>query len=247
MKINKKLLFIPIIVAVAVFIGVYFYYYREDDNSLTITEKNWIEENITTLVDIEVITDYPIYGDQDGVFQSFIKGFEEAANIEFNQISYQKEAVSSTSGFRFRLLSSSDELTEKDLLINEDVYILVGKNKVNFDKVSDISNLKLGVLTSDVTDISYYLSSGTGLTYKSYDESDKVFAALDSGDVDMIIVPHIMYLNKVLAEGKDYSINFTLAEMSKKIVLTLSNEDTKLNDIMKKYFIYVKLKLIIKN
>ena len=52
---------------------VYFYYYREDDNSLTITEKNWIEENITTLVDIEVISDYPIYGDQDGVFASFIK------------------------------------------------------------------------------------------------------------------------------------------------------------------------------
>ena len=236
MKVNKKLLLIPIVVAFLVFIGVYFYYYREDDNSLTITEKNWIEENITTLVDIEVISDYPIYGDQDGVFASFIKGFEEAGNIEFNQISYQKESVSNTSGFRFRVLSSSDELTEKDLLINEDVYILVGKNKMNFDKVSDISNLKLGVLTSDVADISYYLSSGTGLTYKSYDESDKVFAALDSGDVDMIIVPHIMYLNKVLASDRDYYINFTLAEMSKKIVFTLSNEDTKLNDIIKKYF-----------
>ena len=47
MKINKKLvIFIPILVAVLVFIGVYLYYYSEDINSLTVTDKNWIEENI---------------------------------------------------------------------------------------------------------------------------------------------------------------------------------------------------------
>lgn len=236
MKLNKKLLFIPLIVAIAVFIGVYFYYYREDDNSLTITEKNWIEENITTLVDIEVISDYPIYGEKNGVFASFIDGFENAGNIEFNQISYQKEGSSTTKGYRFRVLTSGEELTDKDLLINEDVYIVIGKEKRNFDKVSDISNLKLGVLTNDVADISYYLSSGSGLIYKSYDESDKVFEALDKGDVDMIVVPHIMYLNKVLASDNDYSINFTLSEMSRKIVLTLSDDDSKLNDIIEKYF-----------
>ena len=79
MKINKKLLLIPVVVAVVVFIAVYFYYYREDINSLTVTDKNWIEENVTSLVDIEVITDYPIYGDSDSaVFGSFISGFEEA-------------------------------------------------------------------------------------------------------------------------------------------------------------------------
>ena len=40
MKINKKLLFIPIVVAAIVFIVVYFYYYSEDINSLTVTDKN---------------------------------------------------------------------------------------------------------------------------------------------------------------------------------------------------------------
>lgn len=236
MKVNKKLLFIPILIAIVVFVGVYFYYYREDNNSLTITEKNWIEENVTSLIDIEVISDYPIYGDKDGVFSDFISGFEEATNVEFNQISYLKEDTANTKGYRFRILSSDEELTDKDLLINEDVYILVGKQKQTFNNVSDISNLKLGVLSNDVGDISYYMSSGNDLTYKSYDESDKVFEALDKGDVDMIVIPHIMYLNKVLSNGSSYSINFTLSEMNKKIVLTLSDEDTKLNDIMKKYF-----------
>lgn len=236
MKMNKKLLFIPIVIAIIVFFGVYFYYYREDNNSLTVTEKNWIEENVTALVDIEVISDYPIYGDKNGVFANFINGFEEAADIEFNQISYQKEDNSNTKGYRFRVLSNDEQLTDNDLLINEDVYILVGKEKRNFDRISDIANLKIGVLTNDVADISYYMSSGNGLTYKSYDDSEKLFAALNNGDVDTVVVPHIMYLNKVLSSESNYSINFTLSEMSKKIVLTLNDEDSKLNDIMKKYF-----------
>mgnify|MGYP003294707446 CR=1 FL=1 len=72
MKINKKLIiFIPILVAVLVFIGVYLYYYSEDINSLTVTDKNWIEENIQSLVDIEVVSDYPIYGEKNGVFDDF--------------------------------------------------------------------------------------------------------------------------------------------------------------------------------
>ena len=124
MKINKKLLFIPIVVAVVVFFAVYFYYYSEDINSLTITDKNWVEENITSLVDVEVITEYPIYGDsENGVFGSFISGFEDATGVEFNKISYQKEGTSNTKGLRFRVLDSDEELGKKDLLISEDVYL----------------------------------------------------------------------------------------------------------------------------
>lgn len=236
MKLNKKLLLIPIFVAIAVFIGVYFYYYREDINSLTVTDKNWIEENITSLVDIEVISDYPIYGDKDGVFASFISGFEEAADIEFNQLSYLKEGTTNTKKYRFRVLSSDEKLTDKDLFINEDVYILVSKNKKTYDKVSDLSGLKLGVLSDDATNISYYLSGGSNLVYKSYEDSDLLFTALDNNQIDAVVVPHVMYLNKVLSSEKNYYINFTLGEMSKKIVLTLSDDDSKLNNIIKKYF-----------
>ena len=240
MKINKKLvIFIPILVAVLVFIGVYLYYYSEDINSLTVTDKNWIEENIQSLVDIEVVSDYPIYGEKNGVFDDFISGFEDATGVEFNRISYLKEGMSSTDSYRFRVLSNSDELTEKDLLINEDVYILVSLSSAtlkNYDHISDFSNLKIGVLSVDFDDINYYMSSGSNLTYKSYDDSDKLFEALDNGSVNTIVVPHIMYLNKILDGSKNYRIDYTLSEMSKRLVLTLSKEDSKLNDILEKYF-----------
>ena len=240
MKINKKLIiFIPILVAVLVFIGVYLYYYSEDINSLTVTDKNWIEENIQSLVDIEVVSDYPIYGEKNGVFDDFISGFENATGIEFNRISYLKEGMSNTNSYRFRVLSNSDELTEKDLLINEDVYVLISLSSTalkNYDHISDFSNLKIGVLNVDFDDINYYMSSGSNLTYKSYDDSDKLFAALDNGSVNTIVVPHIMYLNKILDGTKNYRIDYTLSEMSKRLVLTLSKDDSKLNDILEKYF-----------
>ena len=237
MKINKKLIiFIPILISMVVFVCVYLYYYREDINSLTVTDKNWIEENITSLVDIEVISDYPIYGDNNGVFDDFILGFESATEVEFNQISYLKEGNSNSNGYRFRVVSNNEKLTDNDLVINEDVYILVSLEKKNYDHISDLNNLVIGVLSDDLDDVSYYMSSGTDLTYKSYNDADKLFAALNNGSVKAIVVPHIMYLNKILSVDYDYHINYTLSEMSNRVVFTLNDKDTKLNDILKKYF-----------
>ena len=237
MKINKKLIiFIPIFVAIAVFIGVYLYYYSEDINSLTVTDKNWIEENVTSLVDIEVISDYPIYGEGEGVFDSFISGFENATGVEFNKVTYVKEGTPNTKSYRFRVLSSNEKLTEKDLLINEDVYILVSLESRNYDHISDLNKLVVGVLAADLEDVSYYMSSGTNLTYKSYASSEDLFSALNNGSVNTIVVPHIMYLNKILSSDTNYYINYTLSEMSKSVVFTLSDTNSKLNDIFVKYF-----------
>ncbi len=237
MKINKKLIiFIPIFVAIAVFIGVYLYYYSEDINSLTVTDKNWIEENVTSLVDIEVISDYPIYGEGEGVFDDFISGFENATGVDFNKVTYVKEGTPNTKSYRFRVLSSNDKLTEKDLLINEDVYILVSLESKNYDHISDLNKLAIGVLATDLEDVSYYMSSGTNLTYKSYASSEDLFTALNNGSVNTIVIPHIMYLNKILSSDTNYYINYTLSEMSKRVVFTLSDTDSKLNDIFVKYF-----------
>ena len=61
MKINKKVIILfPIIVAVIVFLSLYYYYNREDGNSLTVSDKRWIEDNLSTIIDLEVVNNYPI-------------------------------------------------------------------------------------------------------------------------------------------------------------------------------------------
>ncbi len=234
MKGKKFIILIPLLIAVLVFIGVYFYYYREDSNSLNITDRNWLENNIDSLVDIEIPSDYPVYGDKDGVFASFINGYETAGKIEFNRISYSKEKETTTEGYRIRILSNDEELTDKDLLIGQDVYVIVSKEDKRIDDLSNLAQTKLGVLESDISEVSYYMSNVSNLVYKKYSDSESLFKGLDNKEVDTIIIPNIMYLDQTLKDG--YKINYTVSEMSKKIVLTLDDKNNKFNSITKKYF-----------
>ena len=235
---KKTLIIIPIVVVLLVFIGVYIYYNKEDaKTSLTVTEKKWVESNDTTMVDINVINDYPLYGlNGEGVFFSFLDDFEKNVGLEFNKIAYSKDTdLENDKTNSFRILNNEDKLNNNDLLIATDGYIAIGKKHTRINKISDFSNTTFGVFEDDVAEISYYLKQGTGLAFKSYKTIDELFNALDSDEVGMIIIPNIMYLNKTI-ENNTYYINYYFTEMNKKIVLTLGSDNTRLNNIIRKYF-----------
>ena len=237
---KKALIILPLLVVVIVFIGVYIYYNREDArSSLTVNEKKWVEENDTTMIDINVVNDYPLYGlNGEGVFFNFLNDFESNVGLEFNKLAYSKDSeLEDTTGYRFRVLNNEDELTNNDLLIATDGYIAIGKEYVRINRVKDMSNMTFGIFSSDTAEISYYLKTGTNLAFKSYDTIDELFASLDNDEVDMIIIPNIMYLDKTI-ENNSYYINYYFTEMSKKLVLTLSSDESnaRLNTIIKKYF-----------
>lgn len=238
---NKKILItFPILVVIFVFIGVFFYYNREDaKTSLTVNEKKWVEENDTQMIDINIVNDYPLYGlNGEGVFFNFLEDFEKNVGLEFNKIPYSKnDELKDKNSYSFRILNNEDNLTSNDLLIATDGYIAIGKEYTRINEVNEMSNMTFGVFDNDMAEISYYLKSGSNLAFKSYDTVDELFKALDNEEVNMIIIPNIMYLNKTI-ENNNYSINYYFTEMSKKIVLTLSDDksNAKLNAIIKKYF-----------
>ena len=97
-----------------------------------------------------------------------------------------------------------------------------------------MKNLTFGVFTSDSENISYYLKSGTNLSFKTYENIDSLYKALDNDEVNMIIVPNIMYLDRTINTA--YSINYYFPEMVKKIVFTLSDGNEELNTIVRKYY-----------
>ena len=213
---KKTLIIIPIVVVLLVFIGVYIYYNKEDaKTSLTVTEKKWVESNDTTMVDINVINDYPLYGlNGEGVFFSFLDDFEKNVGLEFNKIAYSKDTdLENDKTNSFRILNNEDKLNNNDLLIATDGYIAIGKKHMRINKISDFSNTTFGVFEDDVAEISYYLKQGTGLAFKSYKTIDELFNALDSDEVGMIIIPNIMYLNKTI-ENNTYYINYYFTEIA---------------------------------
>jgi len=233
---KKLIIIIPIIIAIIAFVVVYRYYNKEDKTTtLTVVEKKWVEENKEKVVDFEVINDYPLYGmNGEGVFFDFINDFEKNINLEFNKIPYLKESAPTTSGYRIRILNNEDQLTSKDLLLFTDSYIAIGKSYQRLNYIKDMRNLTFGVFKNDSKEISYYLKSGTNLSFKNYNSIDELYTALDNNEVNMIIVPNIMYLDKTI--NSTYSINYYFPEMTKKIVLTLSDSDQELNKIVKKYY-----------
>ena len=234
---KKIIIFIPILIAVVTFTIVYRYYNTEDaTTSLTIVEKKWVEDNKKNTVDFEVINDYPLYGmNGSGVFFDFLKDFEKNVGLEFNKIPYLKESDPTTNSYRIRILNNDKELGKNDLLIFVDNYIAIGKEYQRINRISDIKNTIFGVFEEDSEELSYYLKSGTNISFKTYKTIDELYTALDNGEVNMIIVPNIMYLDKIIGNN-NYSINYYFTEMNKTVVLTLSDSNEKLNNIIKKYY-----------
>ena len=234
---KKLLIIVPIIIAVLAFVFVYRYYNGEDETTtLTVREKQWVQENADKTYDFEVVNDYPLYGlNGEGVIFDFLDDFEKNVGLEFNRIPYLKDSNPSGNSFRIRILDDDVELGEKDLPLFNDTYVAIGKTYQRINSIKDIRNTTFGVFEDDSEDISYYLKSGTNLSYTTYDSIEDLYNALDNDEVDMIIVPNIMYLNYTIEKDK-YSINYFFTEMQKQIVLTLSDDNDKLNEIVTKYY-----------
>ena len=237
MKAKKKwFIILPIIIALVIFIGLYCYYNKEDQNSFTIAENKWIKENSNTIIDFKILNDYPVFG-EDGVFRNFINQFSKDTGFEFNITSTLKEQDIESNGYRFRVLNPGEAIEEKDLLLQEDVYVLIGKDNKRINGINELGTTTIGFLTSDSGEISYYLNASTAISYKTYENSDALFTAYDKGEINLIIIPNTMFLNKTLLNN-EYNIKYVFTELSKKIVLTLAENENneKMNNIVRKYF-----------
>ena len=234
---KRLIIIIPLLIAAITFFFVYRYYNKEDKTTtLTVTEKRWVEENKDKSYDFEIINDYPLYGiNGEGVIFDFIEDFETKVGIEFNKIPYLKTSKPTTTNYRISILDNEEKLSKNDLFLFNDNYVAVGKVYQRINHIDDMQNIVFGVLQTDIEEVSFYLKSGTNLSYKAYETITDLYKALDNDEVNMIVVPNIMYLDYTIEKNK-YSINYYFTEMKKQIVLTLSDTNKKLNTIITKYY-----------
>ena len=238
MKNKKKLILLLIIVLVVFIAGVFliFALTHEDKNtSLNFLDKQWIDSNKNKRFDFAIVPNIPIYSyDGEGIFLDFVSDLESVTGLEFNKISevYGKD---SNSSYGFKIV---DEVSDDDILIYEDNYVLLSNSNRRFEGISDISNMTIAVLGSEATSIDFYLK-GANVSYKTFDTVDELFvAAVGDGEVgpsvDAIIIPKTIYLDKIL-KNSSLNISYNITELSKKYVLALG-DNSKLNDILTKYF-----------
>ena len=234
---KKLIIIIPIIVALFAFVGVYYYLnYKDERTNLTVREKRWITNNSEVKYDLEIINDIPVYSmDGSGVIFDFVKNFEADTGLEFNKIPYPKTSNASGTGLRFRLLDNETKQTNKDLLVFEDGYVAISRVNTRYNEISELKDKSIGVFTSDVGELSYYLKNATNLTYKTYEDIKTMIDEFDQDQVEMIIIPQVLYLDQTITND-NYHINYYFTEISKRLVLTLSDDNQELNQVVRKYY-----------
>ena len=234
---KKTIIILPLVISLVVFFGVYFVLNHEDkDTSLTILEKRWIENNSSTKVNLDIVNDLAVFGENGtGVLFDFANDFELETDLEFNKIPYSKLSSPTSNELQFRILNNDTKLSERDLLLYEDGYILVGTTNIRYDSVKNIKDKTIGVLNTDAADATYYLKTASNLTYKTYENVNAMIESLNKAEINMILLPQITYLAETINLPNSY-INYYFTELNKKIVLTLTNDNEKLNSIVKKYF-----------
>ena len=233
---KKLIIIIPIVVALSVFIGIYVYFNRIDSKTnLTVKDRNWISSHSADKYDFEIINNYPVYSvDGIGVIMDFIEDFEVDTDLEFNKIAYPKGEEPKSNSLRVRVLNNDAQLTEKDLLIFEDGYVLAGKDSKHYDNLAELPESTVGIFSKDSAEVSYYLKNATGVTVKTYDKISEIVDDLKDDKIDYMMVPQNMYLEEIL--DNSYRINYYFTEMSNKMVITLTDDNDDLNRIVKKYF-----------
>ncbi len=239
MKNKKKLLIFIILVALLVFIALFFIYYYRESSLLTSDDKKWISENGSKMIDIEVFNDVAVYGmNGSGIVFDFLDYVTKETDLKFNKIPYLKSEGTKNSSYKIEIIDGSRNLDSNQLFLFEDSYVAVSKNStIKISKIPDFSNYTLGVLGTEESNISYYLKSATNVTYKPYVSMEALFKGLDENEVNMIIVPNMLSLENTISNDK-YYLNYFFTDITKKVVLTLDNNNKQLNKILTKYFNY---------
>ena len=218
-KNKKKLIILIISIALVVFIALFFIYYYRESSLLTSSDKNWISENGTEMIDIEVFNDVALYGmNGSGVVFDFLDYVTEETELQFNKIPYSKEEGTSGDTYKIEIIDGSQSLNSNQLFLFEDSYVAVGKKSIKINTIADFAGYTLGVLEQEESNISYYLKSASNITYNSYSTLEELFTGLDENEVRELFPDYEIILISDFDKNKKYFMKNSLFK-SKKILL----------------------------
>lgn len=226
MKKRKNILIVIIVAIILVIASILLYRLLDDENKLTVAERNWINDNIGTIQNINVVNNQNVFGkDGEGLFYDFIDDFEKEYKLDLNPITFNYPA-----GVQGLALTTAQSVSDNDIVIYEDHYVLVSQNEEVISKESDLSGKEINILANDLSYVSKYIKSNN-LKFKQFDNIDDLNAALDDKDA-YALVPLMSYLDNILENNLNVIYHFSDA----KIYYSLTVDDSMLGSVLKKYY-----------
>lgn len=234
MKRRRKIVtLLVVILAIFLGLGIFYIFTKEDkESTLSLIDKQWIEKNKNEMIDFGIVNNIAILNtNTDSLIFDFINSLEDATGLDFNKVSHNYDDEFNEE-YSFRVV---DEVTNNDILIYQDNYVLVGKDNKKINNLNELNNAKVAVLTGKIDNVSRYLNNST-ISYKAVDsdyESILVSFKNDSG-FDYIVMPKLVFLSCYAEYDKLY-INYNITEMKDNYVISLGSL-SRLNDILTKYY-----------
>ena len=222
-KNNIIYIIISVIVVIAIIVGVLFL--LKSNNKLTVEERSWIDNNINTVQNINVVNDALVFGkDGSGVFYDFLNAFSEEYGMQINPITYNGAEV--PAGIS---LGIKNDVTDADTVFYKDHFVLIGKENIVINNLDSLNGKNIGILASDYTKITTYIKQS--INYLQYETIDDVYTSLTT-DAEYILVPLNQYMDKYLAN--EYPIVYHFSNINKYYVLQTTGDI--LSSVLNKYY-----------
>lgn len=227
MKKKKSIIIIIISILLVIGIAIGLYFILNDKDKLTVSERNWVNESIGTIQNINVVNNVNVFGkDGSGVYYDFIKDFETEYGLNINPITFNEG--SNPSGITFGVKQS---ISENDILFYTDHYVLVSKNNDIISQEENLNGKSIDILSKDLSYVSKYLKKASNVSFKQFETMDEMILDMNENDTYML-VPLIKNLDVILS--KDYKVIYHFSDIKDYYVLQIS--DDKLSSVLKKYY-----------
>jgi diguanylate cyclase (GGDEF)-like protein len=225
---QKVVIIVIIAIAVITGIGIGLFNILVDENSLSIKEKEWLDNNKTKVLSIAIPNDLPVFGNTGaGVFFDFVNYLSDELQVDINKntISY----LSDSFGYGFYVSNTWDS---KSLLLYKDHYVLISKTNGIINDGSKIKELKAGVLNTSLDIVANYYEVSKD-QFKSYESYNAITEALGNGEVAYAIVPLNEYKDQLVSNN--VNIIYHISDLNKYYYFRLSDNEM-YNSILTKTF-----------
>ena len=226
MKKKNKIIILRATILVILSLFFLYYVFFNKKNTLSIAEKQWIDNNKTNVIDISVLNDVPAFTyNGNGVIFDFLNYVSKDTNLSFNPSAF-KVGDTDLNNYSFTI---KDKMDNNDILVYRDNYVMVFNNSKVIKSPNLVSNSKIGLLETDVNRFSnYFNDTNTFTTYKS-----AVDMINSSSDIDALILLKSDVTKYV--SSKNLAISYEFLSETKDYVISLKG-DTNLNSILTKYY-----------
>lgn len=213
-----------IIVAVASLVVVNI---LNDENKLTVEENKWINNNLSTVLNVNVLNDLDIFGKSGaGVFYDFLNDLGKEYNLKINPVTYTSKDENITSGF-----IATNTKNDKFVEFYADNYVLLKKDYVYYNNIEAIKDIKIGVLKNDIDYIKGYFNEDKNIEFSSFDTYDALKESFNK-DLEYIMVPKYELTSDILE--KNYSVVFEFSDIKKYYGYYMLDDN--FSSVIKKYY-----------